>query len=125
MVVVCYTDPSDANQTQLWSRATSLENFKDAYPEYTVHMVFREDSDIYDRLNNYEHTFMYTCHNYGFDVTDLHKKFKGHDGEVYELYGLNTKNRKYKCMVRNLNTGAYFKMTPIYVKTQLDRNPVP
>lgn len=124
MIVICYTDPSDTNRTQLWSRTTSLQNFKDTHPEYTIHMAFREDTDIFNRVNEYEEAFISAHQNYGFDITDLHKKFRGHDGNVYELYGLKPKNRKYKCMVRDVNTETYYKMTPMYVKTQLDRNPI-
>jgi hypothetical protein len=50
------------------------------------------------------------CHSYGFKGTDLHEKVNL-NGEVHQIIGLKSRNRKYPIITKKMGNGKQYKWT--------------
>lgn len=113
MIVICYED-IPAHKMR-WIKADSIQQFEQIYPNFPIHMAFDETADLYGRDRQIEQYFYRECDKYQLKPTDLHKRFHTANGKTYELSGLNPKNKKYKCIIKDVDTEKRYKVSPEYV----------
>lgn len=123
MFIICYADTKTNEHT--FTIVNDYKSFmKNASPNIDVRFVFNESGNIINRVNKYEENFIRNCFSYGFDVSDLHKKYKNKTTNiVYELVGLNTANRRYKLILFNCTTRKLNKVTVNYLSNYCEKLP--
>ncbi|MDO4977517.1 MAG: hypothetical protein Q4E53_09675 [Eubacteriales bacterium] len=79
--------------------------------DFDMKITFQKDEEDIDveRIK-----FEEDCAYYGFVPDDYLRTFEYH-GRTYELYAFIPRAKKYKCMVRDIETGAKLKMTDRYL----------
>lgn len=123
MYVVCFTD----NLTKLGNyELTTLkpDEWAKANPNLTLVYAFNKADEIVYGEQCEKDDFMNQCGYYGFEPTDYQKKFIGVTGDILMLIGFKPANRKYKCKLKNVDTGHYVKATPEYVRRYMEMQPV-
>lgn len=118
--IICYTENGTRSfeETDLtpfqWGYANPTKELEYAF-DYETELT-NSESDILQNWSKY-------AEKYGFSHRDRNAVFKdpktGHD---FQLIQFIPANRKYKCRVKDLTNGSYYKMTTGYVK-QLIYNP--
>lgn len=120
--VMCFTDSTQESHYEL--STMKPEEWEKANP--TLHLVyaFRKEDELIYGSQCEKDNFMSQCGRYGFAPEDYQKVFRGIYGDELMLIGFISKNRKYKCKLKNINTGRMVKATVKYVKDYMNAWPI-
>ena len=115
--IICYLE----NNIPKWEE-TELAPFqwKYANPNKTMQYAFEKNEDAIEKEDNVLKNWQKYAGYYGFSPKDRNAVFRQSDGHKMQLIQFLPKNKKYKCQVKDLDTGKNYKMTPSYVKRQLE-----
>ncbi|MDO4978280.1 MAG: hypothetical protein Q4E53_13595 [Eubacteriales bacterium] len=86
--------------------------------DFDLKLSFEKDDD---ELEVERIRFERDCEYYGFLPEDYLRTFEYH-GRIYELYAFIPRAKKYKCMVRDIETGQKLKMTDRFLLIEFDRD---
>lgn len=118
--IICYTE----NGTRSFEE-TDLTPFQWRYtnPTKELEYAFDYNAELTNQESDVLQNWSKYAEKYGFSHCDRNAVFKdpktGHDLQLIQFIPAN---RKYKCRVKDLTNGSYYKMTTGYVK-QLIYNP--
>ena len=113
MYTVCYVDKS-TNEHKFASTSDYANYINQLKPTENVVFVYDERANILQRNDKYEQMLTSAGDMYGIDPNNLHCKYADRNGTVFELLGLNTRNRRYKVIIRDAVTGKTMKVTTKY-----------
>lgn len=118
--IVCYINKSGISTYRKISDSCSIEDFakSENIPVSYVFFAFNEKDDLISHENEKREIFENYCESMGFRESDYGTEFKN-NGHNFRFSGFNLRNKKYKCLLTDIDTGVIFKVTPEYVKSHI------
>ena len=112
--VICFTDATQIGKYEL--STLPPEEWAKANPNLHMVYAFKKSDELIYGSQCEKDEFVAQCGHYGFEASDYQRKFIGVTGDTLMLIGFRPQNRKYKCKLKNMNTGHYVKAAPAYVQ---------
>lgn len=126
MYVVCIN--TNGQKTYETMPSDKYDDWIQANPSLNIEFVFDDATDLIAIENSKQNTFDIYCEYYGFEPTDLHRKFVSNagytQGHVCEFTGILPKNRKYKCRILDTFTNKTYKVTQRFLHEMLDNHSI-
>lgn len=129
-LVICYTE----NGNKSFGEFQSIQQFTDRHPGTDINYIFDNakqlvltndglttKTDIMDKLTEASE-YNRLCIKYGFFQSEykIRVQFPDRPG-TYELFGFNPRNHKYKCLLREIDSGKLLKAEPDYLRKLVTR----
>lgn len=118
MLIICYTQTTTGQKS--YDEFKDIDEFKTKHPDCTLQYIFNSEDECNIIEVSQAENFRNYCRIYGFEENDYKRVFKTHDGYDAQLIGFAPNNRKYKCRAFIKSKNQYYKMTPEYVKRQIE-----
>jgi hypothetical protein len=113
MYVICYTDTS-TGETH-FGRSGNYDDFAVTLPpNMHIDSIFDERANIASRMGIYEQEYLENCEANGLSKHYLHEIFE-YNHRQFELVGMNMKNRRYRFIVKDLETKKLMKVSYDYI----------
>lgn len=103
-----------------YDKFENIDEFKTKHPDCIPQYIFNNKDEYNATAASQAEHFRAYCRLYGFVEEDYKQMFKTHDGYDAQLVDFIPHNRKYKCRVFVESEDRYYKMTPKYVKQQIE-----
>lgn len=125
LLVICYTE----NGNKSFGEFQDIRQFTDNHPNTDINYIFdqteqlvltnnglKTKADIIDKLTEIS-DYNQLCIKYGFFQSEykIQVRFPDRPG-TYELFGFNPRNKKYKCLLREIDSGKLLKAEPSYLR---------
>lgn len=119
MLVICYTQPPQGEKN--YDIFENIDEFNKKHPDCTPVYIFNKNDEYNTKqASEFEHFCAY-CKLYDFDENDYKQQFKTHNDYNAQLIDFIPRNHKYTCRVFVETENKYYKMTPKYVKQQIEQ----
>lgn len=120
MLVICYFNPTitevDSNK---YETAENIDEFKRKNPYAIITYVFDQKQNLKEKRYGDSYEFNAICEKYGFSPNDYKRQFKDHNGHTARLINIRPKNRKYPCIIEDMDTNEIYKATPEFTRQMM------
>ena len=119
MFLICYMQMPTGQKS--YDKFENIDEFKTKHPDCIPQYVFNDKDECNATAASQAEHFRTYCRLFDFEENDYKQTFKTHDGYDAQLVDFIPRNRKYKCRVFVESEDRYYKMTPEYVKQQIEK----